>query len=81
MYVPHKNVGFFHIYILGKSFKHEFTIKYCFSVHAHRYNTNLGKTDVLGQNGRGKVNRSGPTHYDICMGLHYMPRDYIDLPQ
>ena len=36
-------------------------------------------TDVLGQNGGGKVNRTGPTHYDIGMSLHYMPRDYIDL--
>ena len=31
----------------------------------------LGNTDVLGQNGRGKVNRSRPTHYDICISLHY----------
>ena len=31
-----------------------------------------GKTDVLGQNGRGKVNRSRPpTHYNIGVSLHY----------
>ena len=30
-----------------------------------------GNTDVLGQNGRGKVNRSRPTHYGIGMSLHY----------
>ena len=30
-----------------------------------------GNTDVLGQNGWGKVNRSRPTHYDIGMSLHY----------
>ena len=38
-----------------------------------------GNTDILGQNGRGKVNRSKPTGYDIGMNLHYMSRDYIDL--
>ena len=27
-------------------------------------------TDVLGQRGRGKVNRFRPTHYDIGMSLH-----------
>ena len=37
-----------------------------------------GNTDVLGQNDRGKVNRSMPTQYDIGMSLHYMPRVYID---
>ena len=31
-----------------------------------------GNTDVLGQNGRGKVNRSKPTHNDIGMSLHYV---------
>ena len=31
----------------------------------------LGDTDVLGENGQGKVNRSKPTHYDIGMSLHY----------
>ena len=61
----------FYIYILRKYYKHTFTIKYCFSVHAHRYHTNLGNTDVLWQIGRGKVNRSRPTHYDIGMSLHY----------
>ena len=30
-----------------------------------------GNTDVLGQNDRGKVNRSRPTHYGIGMSLHY----------
>ena len=64
----------FHIYILGKYFKHKFTIKYCFSVHAHKYHTVIpiwGNTEVLGQIGRGKVNRPGPTHYDIGMSLDY----------
>ena len=28
-----------------------------------------GNTDVLGQNDRGKVNRSRPTHYDIGSGV------------
>ena len=72
---------FFHIYILGKYFKYKFTIKYCFSVHAHRCHTNLGKT---GQNARGKVNRSGPTHYSIGMSQHYayeLIMNYIDLLQ
>ena len=31
----------------------------------------LGKHGCLEQNGRGKVNRSRPTHYDIGMSLHY----------
>ena len=30
-----------------------------------------GNTDVLGQNGRGKVNQSGRTHYDTDMSQHY----------
>ena len=30
-----------------------------------------GNTDVVGQNSQVKVNRSGPTHYDIGMSLHY----------
>ena len=32
---------------------------------------NTENTDVLGQNGRGKVNRSRLTHFDIGMSLHY----------
>ena len=31
-----------------------------------------GNTGDLGQNGRGKVNQSGPTYYDIDMDLHYV---------
>ena len=30
-----------------------------------------GITDVWGQNGRGKVNQSTHSHYDIGMDLHY----------
>ena len=30
-----------------------------------------GNTDVLGQNGRGKVNRSTASHYGIGMSLPY----------
>ena len=30
-----------------------------------------GNTDVLGENCRGKMNRSRPTHYGIDMSLHY----------
>ena len=33
-----------------------------------------GNTDVVGQNGGGKVNQSRPTHYDIGMNLrHWRP--------
>ena len=35
-----------------------------------------GYMGVLGQNGRGKENRSRPTHYDIGMSLHDAHRDY-----
>ena len=30
-----------------------------------------GNSKVSGQNDRGKVNRSRPTHYDISMSSHY----------
>ena len=30
-----------------------------------------GNTDVVRQNGQVKANRSGPTHYDIDISLHY----------
>ena len=69
---------FFHIYILEKYFKDKFTIQFIFSVQAHRYHANLGKHGCLvakwsgkmvGKNGRGKVNQSRPTHYDIHVGM------------
>ena len=62
---------FFHIYMLGKYFNHKFTRKYFSPSTVLDTMPVWGNTDVLGQNGRGKVNRSGPTHYDISMSLHY----------
>ena len=53
---------FFHLYILEKYFKDKFTKKQTFS-HTHRDTIPIwGNTDVLGQNGLGKVNRSRPTN-------------------
>ena len=36
-----------------------------------------GNTDVLGQNGRGKMNRSRLTRYGIGMSLHYAQGLYV----
>ena len=47
---------------------HRHSIKICF-VHDYRYHAIWGNTDVLGQNGRGQVNRSRPTH----MTFRYKP--------
>ena len=62
---------FLHTYILEKYFKDKLTIYYISSVHAHRYHANLRNTDVLGQNGWGKVNRFRPTHYGIGISQYY----------
>ena len=43
----------------------KFTIKYLFSIHAHRYHANLRKHGCLG------THWSVPTHYDKGMSLHY----------
>ena len=62
---------FFQIYILEKYFKDKFTIKYFFSVHAHRYHANLGKHGCLVAKWSGNVIRFRPTHYDLGMSLQY----------
>ena len=38
-----------------------------------------GNTGVMGQNGRGKMNRSRPTYYDIDIDLVVL--EYIDILQ
>ena len=54
---------------------HKYSIKMFFFSHLHireilqRFEETL--IDVLGQNGRGKVSRSRPTHNGIGMSLHY----------
>ena len=72
----------FHTYVLEKYSKDKLTISYLSSVHFHKHYAICGNTGVLGQNGRGNVNRSRPTYYDIDMDLQYtMSRAYIDLLQ
>ena len=56
-----KNVSF-HTYVFEKYCKDK--LSHLFSVHFHKHHANLG------QNGRGKVNRSRPTYYDIDMDIH-----------
>ena len=63
---------FFHTYVIVKYCKDKISISHLFSVHVHKYHTNLGKHGSLGGNGRGKVNRSRPIYYDIDMDLHYI---------
>ena len=57
-----------------------------FSIYTHRYYANLWKHECLGiqwsgQYGRGKVNRSWPTHYDIDKKPTHGLENYIDLLQ
>ena len=61
----------FHSYILEKHFKDKFIMKFFSPFTLIDTMSIWENTDVMGQNGRGKVNRSRPTHYDIGMGLHY----------
>ena len=66
-WILYKKGVFSHLYILGKNHNKIFLSRSTLIDTMPIW----GNTDASGQNGRGKVNRSRPTHYDIGMSLHY----------
>ena len=63
---------FFHTYIFEKYFKMKNSQYNIFPASTFIDTMPIcGDTDILGHNDRCEVNRSGSTHYDICMRILY----------
>ena len=67
-----KKVVLSHTYVLEKYCKNKLTLSIYSSTTFITTMPIWGNTGVLGQNCRGKVNRSKPIYYEIDMDLHYV---------